>query len=740
MKLATYTPQVQRNTINAQVEAPAAAALSNIGQMQGNTLKNFAGIAAKFAEERQVTDVTAAQTEYAKRVSDMLYNEENGLMNRQLANADGVSLAYQDGERKIREDIQKQFKLSGKGLNAFNVMCDKDAAGHWGRLNQYEFNEAQKNRKIVTDNALLQIGNEAQTLYNDVSMMNDALGKMRATIDANYYNMGKDYCDAYYRQAAANLVTSSLNVAVRKNDMAGADTLMAKFGYLVPPSQLSTYAKAVQEYTKQNAMIANAERLYQKYPDNPRAALNEIREQASLTSADIPYPENGSVQDKAAALAVWLQKNVKTADVPAALFFGQMYQESSVDGVFGASRLARENNNLGGITTLTPNGDENKQPDGSLHYGNFKDIREFGTELLNGFLNRYTPGGTIRTPEEYARWVYNNDYFTVDPNIPGDTPEKAIARYAAGIRKGMELFYKMYPQERKDNINIKEQAKALWNVYEEQNKLKSMEQTAAVEEAKMLFAAAGPTADPAKVALQVAGPNVELKNELETMLKTIQAKANDKGVPDEVMIHVRDMIGKREFESLREAIRYVQVPGQMANAKQIDQVSKWWKQHLNLDGYYSVGDLDVYIAEAVAGIKDQTEKRTRSNRLKNFLDNSINAYIAKYKKNPTPADIRAMLADDVTSTKMAVTSSSGQTYTFNNLDLADVNIVSVNPIGDGRVSVEYRDQGDNNYNVRTVNMFVEQFAELAKLKPESEWFGGGTNAYEPVTDVTDGSY
>jgi hypothetical protein len=43
MKLATYTPQVQqRNTINAQVEAPAAAALSNIGQMQGNTLKTFA--------------------------------------------------------------------------------------------------------------------------------------------------------------------------------------------------------------------------------------------------------------------------------------------------------------------------------------------------------------------------------------------------------------------------------------------------------------------------------------------------------------------------------------------------------------------------------------------------------------------------------------------------------------------------------------------------------------------------
>jgi hypothetical protein len=730
MKLATYTPQVQRNTINAQVEAPAAQALANIGNMQGNTLKNFAGIAAKFAEERQVTDVTAAQTEYAKRVSDMLYNEENGLMNRQLANADGVSLAYQDGERKIREDIQKQFKLTGKGLSTFNVMCDKDAAGHWGRLNQYEFNEGQKNKKIVTDNALLQISDEAQTLYNDVSMMNDALGKMRATIDANYYNMGKDYCDAYYRQSAANLVTSSLNVAIRKNDMPGAQVLIDKFGSYVPPSQLRTYAKAVQEYLKQDRMIANAERLYQKYPNNPRAALNAIREQASLTSVDIPYPENGSVQDKAAALAVWVQNNIPNAKVPAAIIFGQWYQETAADGNFGTSPLAKEDFNLGGLTQTQDNGI--KQPDGGNYYRHYNSYKEFAESYIKHFIGLYEPppGGVINTPEEYAHWLKQNGYY--------GAPE---AEYAAGIRRGMELFYKMYPQERKDNINIKEQEKALWNVYEEQNKLKSMEQTAAVTQAKKLFFAAGPNADPAKIALEVAGPNVEMKDDLETMLKTIQSNIHEKGVDETTMFNVRNMIKSGEFGSLLDAIKYVQVPGRMANAKQQEQINTWWKQKLNLEGFFEYQDLNKYIDLETAGIKDQEAKKTRTIQLTNFADNAINAFRAKYQRDPKPYELQQMIAKNVTETKMTVTTSGGQTYEYDNLKLAGAHIVAAEQMaGTDMVSVTFRDPSDSTQQAKNVIMPIQEFVRITGGTIENPWFGGSSNAYEPVEDVTDGNY
>ncbi len=731
MKLATYNPQVQPGNIgDAHVQTfgdgGAGQAAMNIGNMQGDTFKGMANIVGKIAEERMTTDVTAAQTEYAKRISDMLYNEENGLMNRQLKEADGVSLAYRDGEQKIRNDIQKQFKLSGKMLNAFNVMCDKDTAGHWGRLNQYEFNEGQKNKKIVTDNALLQISNEAQTLYNDVSMMNDALGKMRATIDANYFNMGKDYCDAYFRQSAANLVTGSLNVAVRKNDMAGAETIMAKFGGLVPPSQLSTYAKAVQEYTKQNSMVANAERLYQKYPDNPRAALNEIREQASITSKDIPYPENGSVQDKAASLAVWVQNNLPNVKVPAAIIFGQWYKETAAkNGEFGTSPLALEDFNLGGLTQIKDNGIKGmKQPDGGNYYRHYNSYPEFAESYIKHFIGLYEPppGGVINTPEEYAHWLKQNGYY--------GAPE---AEYAAGIRRGMELFYKMYPQEKKDSITIKEQVKALWSVYDEQNKLKSMERTAAVEQAKKLFFAAGPNADPTKIALEVAGPNVDMKDDLETMLKTIQSNIHEKGVDDATMFNVRNMIKSGELGDLLSAIRYVQVPGRMANAKQQEQINTWWKQKLNLEGFFAYPDLDKYIALETASIKDQNEKRERTIQLTNFADNAINAFRAKHQRDPKPYELQQMIAEDVTTTKMIVTTSGGQTYEYNNLILAGAHITAAEQMaGTDMVSVTFRDPSDSTQQAKNVIMSIQDFARITGGKVENPWF---SSSEKPGYDV-----
>ena len=197
------------------------------------------------------------------------------------------------------------------------------------------------------------------------------------------------------------------------------------------------------------------------------------------------------------------------------------------------------------------------------------------------------------------------------------------------------------------------------------------------------------------------------------------------------------MIGRGEFNSLADALKYVQVPGQMANAKQQDQIKKWWEQHLNLDGYYSIKGLDGYIAEATVGIKDQEEKKTRTNQLKNYLDNAVNAFIAEKHRNPNPTEIRKLLAENVTTTTMEVTTSSGQPVTFNNLEMGDVHIVSVNEIGNGRVSVTYRDSMDNPYGpAKTVNMFVEQFAELIGKPVQNDWTGGSDDDTDTLNSGT----
>jgi len=746
MKLTGYNSQVQPGNIgDARVQAfgdgGAAQAALNIGNMQGNTLKGIANFAAKIAEERQTTDVTAAQTEYAKRVSDMLYNEQSGLMNRQLKEADGISLAYQDGERKIRQDIQKEFKLAGKGLTAFNTMCDRDYAGHWGRLNQYEFNEAQKNKKIVTDNALIQISNEAQTLYNDVSMMSDALGKMRATIDANYFNMGKDYCDAYFRQSAANLVTSSLNVAVRKNDMAGADVIMNNFGYLVPPSQLSTYAKAVQEYTKQNRLIADTDRLYETYGKNIRGAFEAIREEAKQTTMDIPYPENGSVKEKAASLAVWVQNNIPNAKVPAAIIFGQWFQETAADGTFGSSRLAKEDFNLGGLTQTESNGI--KQPDGGNYYRHYNSYQEFAKSYINNFIRHYAPppGGVINTPEEYATWLYDNGYF----GGHGNTREERIANYAAGIRKGMAVFNEMHPQSSNDNISIKEREKAYEAKVDKEIHIKNIMDSEAIRRAETMLVA-DPNADPRNIAMTIAGPDVELATTITNYLTQKKDKIRQQGLPIAAMDEVTRMLMYDDaFQSEGNLIAFMQSKG--FNDTQISKGRDLWKDRLDGTGPFAIKNYSKYVSAAVPKSGNQQIDKLYEIELNQFGLDWIRSYRRKNHAEPTSEDLEAALNEKYFNTKI-VLQSGGEEVSFIPRTVSNKGIVSVdvstwterdpnNPSKmvehemPGFVRVEYRDG-------TVVHMPIAQFkTDILKEDVNANgWLGSAERPNYDVNNAT----
>ena len=98
MKLATYTPQIQRNTINAHVDAPAAQALANIGQMQGRSMQGMALAINHASEQLDAVNVQAASNEYTKRLNNLLYNQDNGLMNTQMQGANGITAKFEEEE------------------------------------------------------------------------------------------------------------------------------------------------------------------------------------------------------------------------------------------------------------------------------------------------------------------------------------------------------------------------------------------------------------------------------------------------------------------------------------------------------------------------------------------------------------------------------------------------------------------------------------------------------------------
>ncbi|MBO6203354.1 MAG: glucosaminidase domain-containing protein [Selenomonas sp.] len=112
-------------------------------------------------------------------------------------------------------------------------------------------------------------------------------------------------------------------------------------------------------------------------------------------------------------------------DMDADLLYGQWYHETK--GF--KSRLSKENYNFGGLTQTTPNGEENKQPDGGNYYMEFSSPKEYA-DYYKRVWGPYIKGA--KSAAELGRRLKSEGYYTADEG-----------EYVAGIQNGM----KNLPQE-----------------------------------------------------------------------------------------------------------------------------------------------------------------------------------------------------------------------------------------------------------------------------------------------------
>lgn len=111
--------------------------------------------------------------------------------------------------------------------------------------------------------------------------------------------------------------------------------------------------------------------------------------------------------------------------------YGQFMHES--DGF--TSKLAIENKNLGGLTQVEDNGDENRQPDGNYWYMIFDSYEEYAS-YFGRYLRFFQDGSGVQnasTVEEYVTALKDSpsgEYF-------GDTLEN----YIAGVKLWIGRMY-----------------------------------------------------------------------------------------------------------------------------------------------------------------------------------------------------------------------------------------------------------------------------------------------------------
>ena len=83
----------------------------------------------------------------------------------------------------------------------------------------------------------------------------------------------------------------------------------------------------------------------------------------------------------------------------------------ALESARGTSQLAVENHNYGGLTQSTPNGEENKQKDGTNYYRVFNSDEEYADSMYNDFFKYYPEILKAKTVDEYSHILKQNGYY-----------------------------------------------------------------------------------------------------------------------------------------------------------------------------------------------------------------------------------------------------------------------------------------------------------------------------------------
>lgn len=217
----------------------------------------------KEREEDMVADVTAAKNEYDRRISDLLYNEENGLMHKKLANARGIGKTFEEEEKKIRADILPMLPKYEKAHIAFANLADKDSQRNFNTVRNYSLEQKKAYRDVNLTNSINFKMENAQHYYKDPSAVKEQLDAIYTDIRANCENeYGAEWCRAKYEEYEAKTVSSAVETAIASDDRDAARELISVFGDRVPPNVLNRYRKGIMDADKDDEMLTTAEQIY----------------------------------------------------------------------------------------------------------------------------------------------------------------------------------------------------------------------------------------------------------------------------------------------------------------------------------------------------------------------------------------------------------------------------------------------------------------------------------------------
>ena len=283
MKIQGYTPQIENGgNINAAVKT-----ISDINAYGGNGagqraiskgISAWQSVIAQKQEEDDKQNILKAMDEYNKGRFEIMYNQDNGLMNTTLDKSEGISDSYIEQEKMLRGNVLKGVKLyNQKNMVALNSLMDNSARQGYESVYRYQTKQKIAANEVRFSDYMDKQNEYAQNNYGNFEIVNSLMQQADLIADLHYRNIGGDaMVKEKQKQAKGSIAASSITSAITHEDYATARKLKDSYSGFLTTEQRAAFEKVLYKKEAANYEYNLGNQLYQLYGDDEAAVKKAL--------------------------------------------------------------------------------------------------------------------------------------------------------------------------------------------------------------------------------------------------------------------------------------------------------------------------------------------------------------------------------------------------------------------------------------------------------------------------------
>lgn len=456
MKLVNYESGERLNTINGEFRPTINSEAFGVNQSGTNAFAKALDDASKtwleIDKQKDYVNATNAINEFNQKVSDLKYNKDNGLMYQKGMNAQNILPTYLEETRKLQNDIASKYNLrTTDATNAFNKAVEASKTNDLDGISRYMRGQYEDALSVATQNQINNLNNNIlQT--SDINQQMKTLMLTGDLIEATGMQLGLDSEQiASKKQQNYDLnAKTMLDKSVADNNSDELNKQLNALTGLASENALTPYRKMAQQMGINK--IANNEN---DFTTIRMAAGDDVNRGMEIMGSRIRSQmeaKNKEAMQSGIGANQHLWKIAQYAHnkygINTEIAYRQLYAEGTKGGEL--SQLARENHNYAGLTQSEPNGEENKQPDGTNYYKMYNSDEEFVDDWIPNFIQ---PMGALNAQnvDEFADKLKAGGYYGADagrykelmknaPMTKGGQPIYSEDQIEKAVQQGRENY------------------------------------------------------------------------------------------------------------------------------------------------------------------------------------------------------------------------------------------------------------------------------------------------------------